>query len=370
MKYTEARELIEAALERLDEKRLPTSYLSRIPRRPTVRKPKPTPTAVKPVTKPVQTTKPTVSAPSKTETGATTKPTMTPASKPTGTSSGTNLSFGTASLVAPSSQSRNAKPTGSKGAMPAIAEATLNEMAQTHARYRQMGDEIEKATVAYHAGTRGAERRLQSLLKRDDREALSGTLYGRGGKKIKNPKKHRDSRPLGEAILKGKSARRSILLKRKKEGEEMARERAEMSKHYHQPPATAYLATGMISPEVDPTKKVARRKSDARGIVARGSGDFSGAEKAAEGNKKNAQSIIDIFHRKPHGTRITVYGRKHGKNAEHTMKISKTRKMGTDVHVVHGTDRVVHLNPSGAGLQVIDAKSKRILLDKGHDAEW
>lgn len=294
MKYTEARELIEAALERLDEKRLPTSYLNRVPRRPTVRKPKPTPTAVKPVTKPVQTTKPTVSAPSKTETGATTKPTMTPASKPTGTSSGTNLSFGTASLVAPPSQSRNAKPTGSKGAMPAIAEA----------------------------------------------------------------------------ILKGKGARRSILLKRKKEGEEMARERAEMSKHYHQPPATAYLATGMISPEVDPTKKVAKRKSDARGIVAKGSGDFSGATKAVEKNRENAKSIIDVFQRKPHGTKVTVYGKKHGKDTEHTLKISKTRKMGSDVHVIHGTDRVVHLNPSGAGLQVIDAKSRRILLDKGHDAEW
>jgi hypothetical protein len=182
--------------------------------------------------------------------------------------------------------------------------------------------------------------------------------------------KYTQAREIVEAILKGKSARRSVLLQRKKAGEEMARERAEMSKHYHQPPATAYLSTGMISPEVDPTKKVAKRKSDARGIVARGSGDFSGVAKAVDANKKNAQSIIDVFHRKPHGTKVTVYGKKHGKDAEHTMKISKTRKMGTDVHVVHGTDRVVHLNPSGAGLQVIDAKSKRILLDKGHDAEW
>jgi hypothetical protein len=353
-------------------------------------------------------------------------------------------------------KNREAKPTGSKGAMPAIAEATLNEMAQTNARYRQMGDEIEKATVAYHEGKSGAGRRLKSLLKKDDREGLSGTLYGRGGRKIKNPKKHRDSRPLGEAeepwtpnqfygdevlpvkmtparrrmldranehwkkpgglgqapvipnpnllvpslpnhpgnrpdvpriprrprqapppmptvaeaILKGKGARRSILLKRKKAGEEMARERAEMSKHYHQAPATAYLATGMISPEVDPTKKVAKRKSDARGIVAKGSGDFSGATKAVEKNRENAKSIIDVFQRKPHGTKVTVYGKKHGRDTEHTLKISKTRKMGSDVHVIHGTDRVVHLNPSGAGLQVIDAKSRRILLDKGHDAEW
>ena len=183
--------------------------------------------------------------------------------------------------------------------------------------------------------------------------------------------KYTEARELiAEAILKGASARRSVLLARKKAGEEMGKRRAEMSKHYHQAPATAYLATGMISPEVDPRKKVAKRKSDARGIVSKGSGDFSGVAKAVDANKKNAQSIIDIFHNKPHGTKITVYGKKHGKNAEHTMKISKTRKMGADVHVVHGTDRVVHLNPSGAGLQIIDAKSKRILLDKGHDAEW
>lgn len=88
-----------------------------------------------------------------------------------------------------------------------IVEAALDEMAQTNARYRQMGDEIEKATVAYHEGKSGAGRRLKSLLKRDDREGLSGTLYGRGGKKIKNPKKHRDSRPLREESERGMSAR-------------------------------------------------------------------------------------------------------------------------------------------------------------------
>ena len=79
--------------------------------------------------------------------------------------------------------------------------SAVHEMAQTNARYRQMGDEIEKATVAYQQSKPGAERRLQSLLKKDAIEARSGTLYGRGGKKIKNPKKHRDSRPLGEAAI-------------------------------------------------------------------------------------------------------------------------------------------------------------------------
>lgn len=76
--------------------------------------------------------------------------------------------------------------------------SAVNEMAQTNARYRQMGDKIEKATVAYNEGKPGAGRKWRKLLKQDEREARSATLYGRGGKKIKNPKKHRDSRPLGE----------------------------------------------------------------------------------------------------------------------------------------------------------------------------
>jgi hypothetical protein len=34
------------------------------------------------------------------------------------------------------------------------------------------------------------------------------------------------------------------------------------------------------------------------------------------------------------------------------------------------TGKEVELNITGAGLQVVDAKSKRILLDKGNDATW
>ncbi len=78
---------------------------------------------------------------------------------------------------------------------------TLDEMAQTNARYRQMGDHIDRATVAYNENKPGAGRKWRSLVRQDGKEAQSGTLYGHGGKKIKNPKKHRDSRPLGESPL-------------------------------------------------------------------------------------------------------------------------------------------------------------------------
>lgn len=80
----------------------------------------------------------------------------------------------------------------------------LDEMAQTNARYRQMGDHIDRAAAAHDENKPGAglfSRKMISLLRKDSREQDSGTLYGRGGKKIKNPKKHRDSRPLGESPL-------------------------------------------------------------------------------------------------------------------------------------------------------------------------
>ena len=71
----------------------------------------------------------------------------------------------------------------------------VDEMAQTNARYRQMGDHIDRASDAYwNKNKPGAGRTWRSLVRQDGKEAQSGTLYGHGGKKIKNPKKHRDSR--------------------------------------------------------------------------------------------------------------------------------------------------------------------------------
>ena len=91
-----------------------------------------------------------------------------------------------------------------------IVEAALeilSEDLQTNARYAEMGNKIHRATVAYNEAKPGAGRKMRNLLKQDEREAQSGTLYGRGGKKIKNPKKHRDSRPLGEESEKEMSTR-------------------------------------------------------------------------------------------------------------------------------------------------------------------
>lgn len=60
----------------------------------------------------------------------------------------------------------------------------LNEMPQTKARKADMLKKIKRETKAY-LGKPGGGRGLKSLLKQDAEEARSGTLYGRGGKKIK-----------------------------------------------------------------------------------------------------------------------------------------------------------------------------------------
>lgn len=173
---------------------------------------------------------------------------------------------------------------------------------------------------------------------------------------------------IAEAVLKGASARRSLLIRK---GKEAKKQKSKFDAEMRLAGGNAQTAALYVKPpEPSPMARLRARKTERHGIVVSGKKDYSAAEKAVEANKKNAQSIIDIFHEKPHGTRITVYGRKYGKNADHAMKISKKRMMGNDVHVVHGTDRIVHLNPSGAGLQVIDSRTRRILLDKGHDAEW
>jgi hypothetical protein len=93
-------------------------------------------------------------------------------------------------------------------------------------------------------------------------------------------------------------------------------------------------------------------------------------EKAAEANKKNAQEILDIFNKKPMKTPITVYGKKWGKTDEYEMVIMKRMYEGNTVFVVKSSGRFVELRVTGAGLQVIDVKTKKILLDKGNDATW
>lgn len=176
---------------------------------------------------------------------------------------------------------------------------------------------------------------------------------------------------VAEAILAGDSARRSMLIQRKREADRVLRDRADALRSGYAPSPQKSITDVPLT--VDPKKKLKPRQTDRRGIVAVKKPDFDTPEEAIRQNQIVARDIISTIGTKPHGTPVNIYGRKKGQGAdsnEHKVRVSKTRIMGRDVHVVHGTDREVHLNASGAGLQVIDAKTKRIILDKGNDADW
>jgi hypothetical protein len=126
---------------------------------------------------------------------------------------------------------------------------------------------------------------------------------------------------------------------------------------------------GFYDRAADPMKQ---RKTDRFGNIMKtpAKGAEKKTEKAMAANTKNAEEILDIFDRKPMKTPITIYGKKWGKRDEYEMVVLKRLYQGNEVFVVKSSGRFVELRPTSAGLQVIDVKTKKILLDKGNDATW
>ena len=126
---------------------------------------------------------------------------------------------------------------------------------------------------------------------------------------------------------------------------------------------------GFFDRAAEPLKQ---RKTDRFGNIMKtpAKGAEKKTEKAMAANKKDAEEILGIFKKKPMKTPITVIGTKWGKAEEYEMVIMRRLYMGDEVYVVKSSGRFVELRPSAAGLQVIDQKTKKILLDKGKDATW
>jgi len=126
---------------------------------------------------------------------------------------------------------------------------------------------------------------------------------------------------------------------------------------------------GFYDRAADPMKQ---RKTDRFGNIMKtpAKGAEKKTEKAMAANKKDAEEILAIFKKKPMKTPITVIGTKWGKSEEYEMVVMKRMYQGEEVFVVKSSGRFVELRPSAAGLQVIDQKTKKILLDKGKDAVW
>jgi hypothetical protein len=281
-----------------------------------------------------------------------------------------------------------------------LKESALGEMAQTPARRKQIVD--KRADLMRQANAMPLDLPVpypnftsdftslilkhSALGKVGKRERASGWTYDIDGKKLRLGKKVKKVKKITEeaanpvvqsvveAILAGDSARRSGLIQRRKAAKETMQR---LEKEKREGRARGTFAKMVVTPtenipaHIDPTKRLMKRKTDKRGIVAVKKPDFDTPAEAIKHNQKVAHDIISAIQSKPHGSPVNLYGRKHGGGTvEKKVRVSRKRIMGRDVHVIHGTDREVHLNPSGAGLQVIDAKSKRILMDRGNDADW
>ena len=93
-------------------------------------------------------------------------------------------------------------------------------------------------------------------------------------------------------------------------------------------------------------------------------------EKLAKANEAIAADLIALFSKKPMGTPITIYGTKPNKKDEYELEIVKRMYQGDEAYTVKSSGRFVELRKSPTGLQIVDVKTKRIVLDKGNDATW
>jgi len=95
--------------------------------------------------------------------------------------------------------------------------------------------------------------------------------------------------------------------------------------------------------------------NDAAALIARKKGENTAAD------------LIATIEKKPDGTTFEIYGKKNGK--EYTLKVKKVYRMGASVYeTVSG--RPVVFNISGVGLQVLDKRTRKIVLDRGNDLIW
>lgn len=88
---------------------------------------------------------------------------------------------------------------------------------------------------------------------------------------------------------------------------------------------------------------------------------------AAKKGENTAIDLLATIEQKPDGTTFEIYGKKNGK--EYTLKVKKVYRMGQSVYeTVSG--RPVIFNVSGNGLQVMDKRTRKVVLDRGNDLIW
>jgi hypothetical protein len=120
---------------------------------------------------------------------------------------------------------------------------------------------------------------------------------------------------------------------------------------------------------VGSNKPLKARKTDPMGNVLRKPSDkaWEKSERMTGNAIEMAQQLIATMSIKPVGTKFEVYGEKNGK--PYTLKVKKIKKMGIDTYETAGS-REVELKAAGTGLQVLDKRTRKIVLDRGNDMLW
>ena len=120
---------------------------------------------------------------------------------------------------------------------------------------------------------------------------------------------------------------------------------------------------------VGSNKPLKARKTDPMGNVLRKPSDkaWEKSERMTGNAIEMAQQLIATMSIKPVGTKFEVYGEKNGK--PYTLKVKKIKKMGIDTYETAGS-REVELKAAGTGLQVLDKRTRKVVLDRGNDMLW
>jgi hypothetical protein len=163
---------------------------------------------------------------------------------------------------------------------------------------------------------------------------------------------------------------------------ESAQSRVELEeaakKKFDKTPALGTFRSGMQVDTDDPqyyagALKSKPRKTDAAGNMLKtqkqkekASAGWAKTQATVQSNIATAQDLIDTAEIKPVGTTFEIYGKKGGKEA--TVKVKKVMKMGDVVYMVGTTE--VELYAAGTGLQVLNKKTRKAVLDAGNDMIW
>ena len=120
---------------------------------------------------------------------------------------------------------------------------------------------------------------------------------------------------------------------------------------------------------VGSNKPLKARKTDPMGNVLRKPNEkaWEKSERMTGNAVEMALQLIAMINIKPVGTKFEVYGEKNGK--PYTLKVKKVKKLGAETYETSGS-REVEFKAAGTGLQVLDKKSRKVVLDRGNDMLW